>query len=257
MIRTNPDWRVWLGLVLTAAWLILGVIYISGVIGWQNLPFIGADDLGSFLEGAFAPLAFLWLVIGYFLQKKELEQNTQALQAQAEEITRTAEQAVIQSEKMAASEVHARQGTFLQIANNVRFSLGSISGLLYLSSQSTLAADGTVTSDEMSRPFSLQSAQDPDIFSRRLLETHAQIDDPQKQFDLFYGTPVRARHSNNFIYTFERLMRRAEEVDPDFMIRDSLLTGSQGFIYRLAKRHQDNAPPELADPSQTGTQVNF
>ena len=47
MIRTNPDWRVWLGLVLTAAWLILGVIYISGVIGWQNLPFIGADDIIS------------------------------------------------------------------------------------------------------------------------------------------------------------------------------------------------------------------
>ena len=257
MIRTNPDWRVWLGLALTAAWLILGVIYISGVIGWQKLPFIGADDLGSFLEGAFAPLAFLWLVIGYFLQKKELEQNTQALQAQAEEITRTAEQAVIQSEKMAASEIHARQGTFLQIASNVRFSLGSISGLLYLSSQSTVEEDGTVTPDEMSRLFSLQSAQDPDIFSRRLLEAHAQMDDPQEQLALFYGTEVRARHSNNFIYTFERLMRRAEEVDPDFMIRDALLTGSQGFIYRLAKRHQGNAPPELGDPGQTGTQVNF
>jgi hypothetical protein len=256
VIRTNPDWRVWLGLGLTAGWLLLGVIYISAVIGWRNLPFIGADDLGSFLEGAFAPLAFLWLVIGYFLQKKELEQNTQALQNQAEEIQRTAEQAVIQSEKMAASEIHARQGTFLQIANNVRGQLGAICGLLFLSSQST-AADGTVTPEEMSRLFSLQSAQDPDIFSRRLLETHAQMDDPQQQFALFYGTSVRARHSNNFIYTFERLMRRAEEVDPDFIIRDSLLTGSHGFIYRLAKRHQGNAPPELADPSQTGTHVNF
>ena len=256
MIRTNPDWRVWLGLALTAAWLILGVIYISGVIGWQKLPFIGADDLGSFLEGAFAPLAFLWLVIGYFLQKKELEQNTRALQAQAEEITRTAEQAVIQSEKMAASEVHARQGTFLQIANNVRVQLGAITGFLFLSSQST-AADGAVTPDEMSRLFSLQSAQDPDIFSRRLLEIHVQIGDPQEQFALFYGTEVRARHSNNFIYTFERLMRRAEEVDPDFMIRDALLTGSHGLVYRLAKRHQDAAPSELADASQTGTHVNF
>ncbi len=256
MIRINADWRVWLGLALTAAWLILGVIYISAVIGWQKLPFIGADDLGSFLEGAFAPLAFLWLVIGYFLQKKELEQNTRALQAQAEEITRTAEQAVIQSEKMAASEVHARQGTFLQIANNVRAQLGAITGFLFLSSQST-AADGAVTPDEMSRLFSLQSAQDPDIFSRRLLEIHVQMDDPQKQFALFYGTEVRARHANNFIYTFERLMRRAEEVDPDFMIRDALLIGSHGLIYRLAKRHQDAAPAELADASQTGMHVNF
>lgn len=256
MIRTNPDWRVWLGLALTAAWLILGVIYISGVIGWQKLPFIGADDLGSFLEGAFAPLAFLWLVIGYFLQKKELEQNTQALQAQAEEITRTAEQAVIQSEKMAASEIHARQGTFLQIANNVRRQLGSICGFLFLSSQGA-GAGSTVAPDEMSRLFSLQSADDPDIFARLMLETHVQLDDPQEQFALFYGTEVRARHSNNFIYTFERLLRRAEEVDPDFMIRDALLTGSQGFIYQMAKRHRDEAPPELADPKHTGLHVNF
>ncbi len=256
MIQSIPDWRVWLGLALTAAWLLLGIFYITSVIGWSHLPFIGANDLGSFLEGAFAPLAFLWLVIGYFLQKKELEQNTEALRAQAEEIQRTAEQAVIQSEKMAASEIHARQGTFLQIASNVRGQLGSICGLLFLSSQSA-AADGNVTPEEMSRLFSLQSAQDPDIFARRLLEIHVQLNDPARQFGLFYGTPVRARHSNNFIYTFERLMRRAEEVDPDFMIRDSLLTSSQGFIYRIAKRHQASAPPELADVAQTGMHINF
>jgi hypothetical protein len=256
MIRANPDWRVWLGLGLTAAWLLLGVFYIAGIIGWSKLPFIGANDLGSFLEGAFAPLAFLWLVIGYFLQKKELEQNTEALRAQAEEIQRTAEQAVIQSEKMAASEMHARQGTFLQIANNVRAQLGSICGLLFLSSQGA-GADGNVTPEEMSRLFSLQSSQDPEIFARRLLEIHVQLQDPQRQYALFYGTAVRARHSNNFIYTFERLMRRAEEVDQDFLIRDALLTSSNGFIYRIAKRHQAAAPAELADPTQTGLHVNF
>jgi hypothetical protein len=256
MIRTNPDWRVWLGLALTAAWLLLGIFYIARVIGWSELPYLGADDLGSFLEGAFAPLAFLWLVIGYFLQKKELEQNTEALRAQAEEIQRTAEQAVIQSEKMAASEMHARQGTFLQIAGNVRAQLGTICGLLYLSSQGA-AGDGNVSPEEMSHLFSLQSGQDPDIFARRLLEVHVSIDEPHQQYALFYGTPVRARHSNNFIHTFERLMRRAEEVDPDFIIRDSLLTSSNGLIYRLAKRHQAAAPPELGDPNQTGLHLNF
>jgi hypothetical protein len=255
VIRTNPDWRVWLGLALTAGWLLLGVVYITGVIGWSRLPYLGADDLGSFLEGAFAPLAFLWLVIGYFLQKKELEQNTEALRAQAEEIQRTAEQAVIQSEKMAASEMHARQGTFLQIAANVRTQLGTICGLLYLSSQGA-AGDGNVTPEEMSHLFSLQSGQDPDIFARRLLEVHVTLDEPRKSA-LFYGTAVRARHSNNFIHTFERLMRKAEEVDPDFIIRDSLLTSSSGLIYRVAKRHQAAAPPELADHNQTGLHINF
>ena len=84
--------------------------------------------MGNFLEGAFAPLAFLWLVIGYFLQQKELEQNTEALRAQATEIQRTAEQAVIQSQQLQASELHARQETFLQIANAVRGQLGYFFG---------------------------------------------------------------------------------------------------------------------------------
>jgi hypothetical protein len=252
----SPDWRIWLGLGITTAWLVLGTIYLSATIGWDDFVRLPVAELGNFLEGAFAPLAFLWLVIGYFLQKKELEQNTEALRAQAEEIQRSAEQAVIQSEKMAASEVHARQDTFLQVAKSVRGQLGSIGGFLYISSYGA-TGDGSVTPEELSRLFTLQSSEEPEVFSRRLLERHIQLDDPQKQFDLFYGTPVRARHSNNFIFTFERLMRRAQEVDPDNMIRDSLLASGHGFVYNIAKRHQANAPPELADHTKTGLSINI
>lgn len=252
-----PDWRVWLGLSLTAGWLLLGCVYISVVIGWHQFVVSPADLLGNFLEGAFAPLAFLWLVIGYFLQKKELEQNTQALRAQAEEIQRQSEQAIIQSEKLAGSEMHARQEVFLQVARSVRDQLGTISGLLFLSSQGA-AGTGTVTPEEMSKLFAQRAAQDAELFSRMLLELHVRIsDDPQAQYDLFYGTRVRARHSNNFIFTFERLMHRAEEVDPDFMIRDSLINSSHGLCYRIAKRHQSAAPAELADAAITGIEINF
>lgn len=237
----------------------LGVIYVSAVTGWDRFAFLPADQLGSFLEGAFAPLAFLWLVIGYFLQKKELEQNTLALRAQAEEIQRQSEQAIIQSEKLAAAEMHARQEVFLQVARNVKDQLGTIGGLLFLSSQgSAPSGDGPVTPEEMSRLFAQRAAQDAELFSRMLLELHVRLaGDPRAQYDLFYGTPTRARHANNFIFTFERLMRRAEEVDPDFIIRDSLATSSHGLCYRLAKRHQTSAPPELADPAMTGVEIHF
>ena len=256
MTRRSPDWRIWLGLTLTLGWLLLGAIYINQDIGWSNVIHLPADELGSFLEGAFAPLAFLWLVIGYFLQQKELEQNTLALKAQAEEIQRSAEQAVIQSEKMAASEVHARQEAFLQIYRSVRGQLGALAGFLFISSQSTLA-DGTVTPEEQSKLFA-ESGQDTELFSRRLLELHIQLaDQPEQQYELFYGTPVRARHSNSFIYTFERLMARAEEVDPDKMIRDALVTSGHGFVYTIAKRHQQNAPPELADHRKTGLFIDL
>ena len=82
--RRSTDWRIWFGLIITGAWLMLGAAYIYDSIGWTNIGRLPADELGSFLEGAFAPLAFLWLVIGYFLQQKELEQNTEALRAQAD-----------------------------------------------------------------------------------------------------------------------------------------------------------------------------
>ncbi len=255
MPKRAPDWRIWLGLGLTTVWLLLGVLWISQE-GWSAFLRLPADDLGSFLEGAFAPLAFLWLVIGYFLQKKELEQNTEALKAQAEEIQRTAEQAVIQSEQMAASEVHARQEAFLQVYRAVRAQLGTIIGFLFISSQAT-AADGTVTPEEQSKLFA-NSSRDPETFSRRMLELHFQLADfPERQYDLFYGTPIRARHSNSFIFTFERLLKRAGEVDGEGIIRDAFLGGGHGLIYRLAKFHQQHAPPELASPDRTGVYFNF
>jgi len=128
------DWRIWLGLVLTVAWLALGSAYISASIGWARVGSLDAATLGNFLEGAFAPLAFLWLVIGYFLQRKELEQNTEALRAQSLEIQRTADQAIIHSERMVASERHAHQEAFLRLADTVGHQLGAISGLLFVSS---------------------------------------------------------------------------------------------------------------------------
>lgn len=250
MKRKTPDWRIWLGLGLTTAWLALGAVRISQD-GWSHFSALPADELGSFLEGAFAPLAFLWLVIGYFLQQKELEQNTEALKAQAEEIQRTAEQAVIQSEKMAASEIHARQEAFLQVYRAVRNQLGTIMGFLFISSQGS-AADGSVTPEEQSRLFS-GSGRDPELFSRKMLELHFSLAaSPEDQFELFYGTPIRARHSNSFIYTFERLIRRAAEVDEDDIIRDAFLGGGHGMVYRIAKQHQQKAPAELASHENTG-----
>lgn len=42
--------------------------------------------MGDFLAGIFAPLAFFWLVIGYFQQSHELAQNSAALRVQADEL---------------------------------------------------------------------------------------------------------------------------------------------------------------------------
>ncbi len=248
------DWRIRLGIGLSVAWLALGVAYISHSVGWSRVPDLNVATMGNFLEGAFAPLAFLWLVIGYFLQHRELVHNTAALRAQAEEIQRTAEQAAIQSKQMAANERHANQQAFLQLAASVRTQLGAVAGLLFVSSQGA-AGDGSVSNEEISKLFSIMSAQDPEIFSRRLIETHLRLDEPNKQYDLFYGTEVRARHTNNFIYTFERLLNRAAEADRDDMLHYALMANGHGFVYRIMRQHQAAAPAELADMSQTGFHI--
>jgi hypothetical protein len=250
------DWRTWFGLVLTFAWLMLGYFYIRITVGWNAFTVLPADELGNFLEGAFAPLAFLWLVIGYFIQQRELERNTEALSSQLQQIERSAEQAVIQSEKLAESEVHARQETFLTIAENVRRQLGTTVGLLFISSQSA-AADGTVTQQEQSALFSRMGQSDPEVFTRKMLELNLVLTDDASRLALFYGTEVRARHTNNFLFTFERLLARAGAVDADQMIRDSLYGAGHGLLYQIAKRHQSNAPEELRDPARTGTHINM
>ena len=250
------DWRIWLGLALTLAWLALGSAYVSVSIGWGQVGSLDAATLGNFLEGAFAPLAFLWLVIGYFLQRKELEQNTAALRAQAVEIQRTADQAIIQSEQMATAERHTRQQVYMQIAESVRQQLGSIAGLLFMSSHGA-TGDGGVSQTEMSKLFSIMSAQDPEIFSRRLLEIHFQLEQPERPHDLFYGTQVRARHANHFIFSFERLLKRSAEVDPEGLLADALTASGHGLLHRVMKAHQAEAPPELADAAKTGVHIDL
>jgi hypothetical protein len=53
---------------------------------WTDLAALPANSLGDFAAGVVAPLAFLWLVVGYFQQGEELRQNTAALHLQAEEL---------------------------------------------------------------------------------------------------------------------------------------------------------------------------
>lgn len=73
-----------IGILLTLIWsLIFGLlIYIK----WQDAITMSLNEWGDFLAGATAPVAFLWLIIGYLLQRKELSLNTQALIDQAHEL---------------------------------------------------------------------------------------------------------------------------------------------------------------------------
>ena len=72
-----------IGLVLTALWIILVGVIIY--FNWKSALSLKLNEWGDFLAGITAPIAFLWLIIGYMLQSKELKMNTEALVQQAEE----------------------------------------------------------------------------------------------------------------------------------------------------------------------------
>lgn len=78
------------GLAVTTIWLatMATLFYCSGTQASQMKP----NEWGDFFAGVFAPLAFLWLVLGYLQQGEELRLSTDALRLQAEELKNSVEQ---------------------------------------------------------------------------------------------------------------------------------------------------------------------
>jgi hypothetical protein len=238
----HTDWRVWLGLSLTVGWLVAASVYIETSIGWGGFFHQSLADLGQFLEGAVAPLAFLWLVLGLFLQQSELAANSEAIRRQYEVMLRTAEQAEIQTQAIAANELHARQDTFIDLSHLVSLQLEVIAGLLFLSSQGP-GGDGVVSEAEIDSMWSRMSSGEASLFTRRLIGLHFGTDHERASWELFWGTPIRARHCQTFIQSFERLLRAAEGCDPERMIVDALRGNAQGRLYAIMCELRDRPPP--------------
>lgn len=74
------------GIGLTLAWLGAGVAYIIFQIELPVFMSWSADKYADFSLGLFAPLVFLWLVIGYIQQGQELAHSRQLLQQQQNEL---------------------------------------------------------------------------------------------------------------------------------------------------------------------------
>ncbi|WP_024558301.1 hypothetical protein ACP26F_08445 [Franconibacter pulveris 1160] len=79
----------WFGIISS---IVYAILLVAG-IHFYNLKMMTTwNEFGDFLAGLFSPLAFLWLVLGYLQQQKELQQNTHALTLQAEELKNSVDQ---------------------------------------------------------------------------------------------------------------------------------------------------------------------
>lgn len=239
LLKLPDDWRVRFGLATTIFWFLVGFIYVFILVGWEAFIRQPSDVMGSFLEGAFAPLAFLWLVIGYFLQHDALNKSNRHVELQYRQMQRQVEQAEIQTSAMAANETYARQENFLRISDLVFNHLASITGLLYEANQ-------VFTGRESSRRSEIQdlwaqvSSGDHGAFARRLLDScYGPAGRRPDGARSFFGSRARARHTKDFKQTFEALLEGAKECDSRDIITNALMMGSaHGHLYRLIRKYE-------------------
>ena len=216
------DWRVAIGLGITLIWISAGLTYLLALVGWNQFVHLPTADIGSFLEGAFAPLAFLWLVIGHFMQQKEIAANTRAISLQEESARRL--------------EIHSQRDSYFKLLDLVQQQLGGIAGFHYISVCGPTGT-GEASADELAEQRS-HAANDHAWFIRKMIGLAVNVrEDAEQLEDIFFGTDIRRRHSDNFTHTFGKLLDAARAVDTEDMVADALLHGSAGgMLYRIILR---------------------
>lgn len=72
-----------IGIIASASWFLCFALLIF--IKRNSLGDLSLNELGDLFSGFAAPVALIWLIIGYIQQGEELRLNTRALEAQQEE----------------------------------------------------------------------------------------------------------------------------------------------------------------------------
>ena len=224
---SGRDWRIWFGLVVTFTWILGGLYFVIASVRADPDQDLTLDVIGNFLEGAFAPLAFLWLVLGLFMQQKELANNTEMLR-------RTSEQSEKQTMAIAATEMNARQETFFKIAENVKHQLGGITGMLFASGLGPVGSN-RYSREEISAMFEQAGNGDHEIFARQFMSLDF-LEEGGLQ-PLLYETDIRRRHTRNFRRTYERLVDLAAGCDVGGIIVDSLHQSAFGLLYQRSEEY--------------------
>lgn len=74
-----------LGIIVSAVYF----LFLTGLVfsRAKDISTMELNEWGDTLAGAFGPVAFLWLVLGFLQQREELRLNTMALQLQAHDLS--------------------------------------------------------------------------------------------------------------------------------------------------------------------------
>lgn len=144
------------GYLLTGVWVVLLAIYVMLGKGWIELWRSGFSEIGDFLSGAFAPLAFFWLVIAVLLQthelslqREQLRESTEALKEQAKEAHALVEQnkrsVDVATKTLVQQELRAREDRVHRVIDALAFKIMNLASHSYV-----------VVNGNRSEPFSNQ-----------------------------------------------------------------------------------------------------
>ncbi len=226
----HRHWLIWLGVVVTTLWLGSGVVYIGLFGGWHTLFGDGSDGIGGFLEGFFAPLAFLWLVIGLFVQQRELASNTEVLR-------RTNVNSEKQTEVLAATELRARQSAFFQIAENVRRQSGNLAGII-ISSLRNKNGQQLFSDEEMVQHWIDHQHGQYERFTALLsLPDERFVKEGLEYAEIFFGTKERQEYSAEYIKSFRGLIQIARDCDEEGTIVRTITQTPHGHVYGSMINH--------------------
>lgn len=84
---------------------------------WNIYHKLAPNEWGDFFAGAFGPIAFFWLVLGYFLQASELKES---INSQKESIQQSDRAIALEEEKFEKSQKEANQAVFIASHPSIR-----------------------------------------------------------------------------------------------------------------------------------------
>jgi hypothetical protein len=213
------------GAIISAIWIVTALI--CAVWDWHELSALKPNELGDMFAGFAAPLAFLWLVLGYLqqgeelrLQRSELGLQREQLALQKEETRRIADETAKQVTAIQANELHARRDTFMKISDLI------VDDQRELAS-SMLSAMGIFDASTRSR---FDAGEKNVAFSAFV--QHTANNNFRGQFvERFKKKPNFDHLKNRFCENFDRLISLASDCDPDGTLRSVFENSRMASMY--------------------------
>ena len=196
---------------------------------WNAAQQMALNEWGDFLAGLFTPIAFLWLVLGYFLQSKELRLNTKALELQQQELARQVEETknLVESttrqayafERVAAlSESEQEREAQIQrmeaqpIFANGRITSGGREIKTIIENRGKVAIEATLDSASNSLKLTFPERWEPGNSAILIHDTRGGNVYPI-QFVIRYKDRFGDKHAKLFLYSNDGRIKEAEEPD--------------------------------------------